>query len=68
MLEVSKLGLVSRINGHQNSLNDDVITWDSQGRAVIIKDPSRFSAELLPKYFNHSNLFSFVRQVSFVSN
>lgn len=34
------------------------------GRSFIIKNQSRFSKELLPLYFKHNNMASFIRQLN----
>lgn len=34
------------------------------GRSFIIKDQARFAKELLPLYFKHSNMASFIRQLN----
>ncbi|XP_077335457.1 heat shock factor protein 3-like [Lithobates pipiens] len=44
--------------------NSDVITWNWDGQNFCILDDQRFSKEILPKYFKHNNLSSFIRQLN----
>ena len=40
------------------------IHWSSDGTAVIISDPAGLSKKVLPKFYNHHNFASFVRQLN----
>ena len=42
----------------------EIISWQSHGRAFLIHEPKVFVSEVLPKYFKHSKLSSFQRQLS----
>jgi HSF-type DNA-binding len=42
---------------------DNLIRWSSKGDAIEIVDAPNFAAQVLPLYFSHSNLCSFVRQL-----
>lgn len=42
----------------------DVVSWQPHGRAFLIRQPKEFVASVLPKYFKHSKLSSFQRQLS----
>lgn len=42
----------------------DLISWSSNGRSFVIRNPARFSKELLPLYFKHNNMASFIRQLN----
>ncbi|XP_034291079.1 heat shock factor protein 3-like isoform X3 [Pantherophis guttatus] len=44
--------------------SDDVISWSRNGQNFCILDEQRFAKELLPKYFKHNNLSSFIRQLN----
>lgn len=40
------------------------ITWNKQGDAVIIVNEKKLASEVLPHYFKHSNIASFIRQLN----
>jgi len=42
----------------------DIVDWNEEGTALIIKKPTEFGQKVLPSYFKHSNLTSFVRQLN----
>ncbi|XP_054852011.1 heat shock factor protein 3-like isoform X2 [Eublepharis macularius] len=44
--------------------SDAVICWSRNGQTFSILDEQRFAKELLPKYFKHNNLSSFIRQLN----
>ncbi|OTF70329.1 heat shock factor protein-like protein [Euroglyphus maynei] len=44
--------------------NNDLICWNRNGHSFIIKDHGRFAKEILPLYFKHSNMASFIRQLN----
>ncbi|KAJ6663189.1 hypothetical protein lerEdw1_010325 [Lerista edwardsae] len=48
----------------EDSGSDDVICWSRNGQNFCILDEQRFAKELLPKYFKHNNLSSFIRQLN----
>ncbi|XP_015278824.1 PREDICTED: heat shock factor protein 3-like [Gekko japonicus] len=48
----------------EDSGSDAVICWSRNGQNFSILDEQRFAKELLPKYFKHNNLSSFIRQLN----
>jgi len=48
----------------QDRAHSDLITWSDCGNFLIIKDVQAFSQKILPTYFKHSNMNSFVRQLN----
>ena len=49
-------------------LNDsfckEFIHWNSEGSGIIIDNINNFCKNILPKYFNHNNYSSFIRQLN----
>jgi len=43
---------------------DDLISWNSLGISFFIRNQQRFSREVLPLYFKHNNMASFIRQLN----
>ncbi|XP_018598591.1 heat shock factor protein 1 [Scleropages formosus] len=43
---------------------NDLICWSQNGCSFLVCDEQRFSKEILPLYFKHSNMTSFVRQLN----
>ncbi|XP_010960753.1 heat shock factor protein 4 isoform X3 [Camelus ferus] len=43
---------------------DHLIHWSPSGTSFLVSDQSRFAKEVLPQYFKHSNMASFVRQLN----
>lgn len=43
----------------------EIIDWNDSGDSFIIHDQVAFVTQLLPQYFKHNNLSSFVRQLNF---
>jgi len=47
-----------------NPETDDLISWSDEGTSFIIKNQPEFARSLLPYYYKHSNMASFVRQLN----
>lgn len=43
---------------------NELICWSSNGVSFFIHDQTRFAKELLPMYFKHNNMASFIRQLN----
>jgi hypothetical protein len=41
-----------------------VISWQGHGRAFLVHDPHEFASHIMPKYFKHTKLTSFQRQLN----
>ncbi|GFN86064.1 heat shock factor protein-like, partial [Plakobranchus ocellatus] len=48
----------------EDPTTDDLIHWDTGGTSFHVYDQQRFSREILPLYFKHSNIASFIRQLN----
>ncbi|KAJ8415758.1 hypothetical protein AAFF_G00403150 [Aldrovandia affinis] len=48
----------------EDSDTDVLICWSHSGTTFHVFDQARFSKEVLPKYFKHNNMASFVRQLN----
>lgn len=46
-----------------NPVWSDICGWGQGGETVVIRKQIDFAKHILPLFFNHSNLQSFVRQV-----
>jgi len=47
-----------------NPDTDELIAWSDEGTSFIIKNQPEFASSLLPYYYKHSNMASFVRQLN----
>ena len=45
-------------------LNIDIFKFFQNGQSFLVLDEQRFAKEILPKYFKHNNMASFVRQLN----
>ncbi|XP_074605492.1 uncharacterized protein LOC141858598 [Brevipalpus obovatus] len=43
---------------------DHLIHWSENGKSFIIKNQAQFAKDLLPLYFKHNNMASFIRQLN----
>ena len=47
-----------------NTNNNSAISWDSEGKKIVISDIVKLCNEVLPKFYNHKNYSSFIRQLN----
>jgi len=47
-----------------NAPEESLIQWSDNGSTVIVLDEKHFAQTVLPKYFKHNNMDSFVRQMN----
>jgi len=43
---------------------DSIVSWTADGTSFVVHDPQRCASEILPRYFKHANLMSWVRQLN----
>lgn len=43
---------------------NEFICWSQEGNSFMVLDEQRFSKEILPKFFKHNNMASFIRQLN----
>lgn len=41
-----------------------IVSWSRGNNSFVVWDPEAFSAQVLPYYFKHGNLSSFIRQLN----
>jgi hypothetical protein len=59
--------LITNSTSTGDAASQDVVSWSFTGIGFIIHDRKRFASELLPKYFGHNKIRSFVRQIQYWS-
>ncbi|KAK0148836.1 Heat shock factor protein 2 [Merluccius polli] len=42
----------------------EFICWSQEGNSFLVLDEQRFAKEILPKFFKHNNMASFIRQLN----
>ena len=47
-----------------NPQTDQAIIWTPKGDSFVITDPDTFARDILPTYFKHNNIRSFIRQLN----
>ncbi|MEE6475552.1 hypothetical protein FKM82_010797 [Ascaphus truei] len=48
----------------EDAHTNEFITWSQNGQSFLVLDEQRFAKDILPKYFKHNNMASFVRQLN----
>lgn len=43
---------------------NELISWSESGQSFMIRNQSKFAKELLPRYYKHNNMASFIRQLN----
>ena len=51
----------------QDNKFPDAVGWNSEGDALVIHKPEEFSSKVLPAYFKHNQVTSFIRQLNLYS-
>jgi len=42
----------------------DIVSWSDDGNYIVIKDLQKFTSKILPVYFKHNKMNSFIRQLN----
>jgi hypothetical protein len=53
--------LTKLFNIVQNNSEQEILRFDESGRILVLEDEDRLQSYLLPEYFGHKNLPSFLR-------
>nr|XP_006825187.1 PREDICTED: heat shock factor protein-like [Saccoglossus kowalevskii] len=48
----------------EDESTNDLIRWGQNGTSFLVCDQGRFAKEVLPNYFKHNNIASFIRQLN----
>ncbi|XP_014060221.2 heat shock factor protein 2 isoform X1 [Salmo salar] len=48
----------------EDSDTNEFISWSQEGNSFLVMNEQRFAKEILPKFFKHNNMASFVRQLN----
>ncbi|KAG7999792.1 Heat shock factor protein 2 [Nibea albiflora] len=48
----------------EDSDTNQLICWSQEGNSFLVLDEQRFAKEILPKFFKHNNMASFIRQLN----
>lgn len=51
----------------KNQQISNIISWNTTGDIIYIRDEKKFIDEVLPKYFKHNNMANFIRQLNMYS-
>ena len=47
-----------------NKNNNSAISWDTDGKKIVISDTIKLCKDILPKFYKHRNYSSFIRQLN----
>lgn len=48
-----------------HTCDPEIVQWSNDGKFFTIKDRCTFTSNIIPKFFKHNNLSSFIRQLNF---
>ncbi|XP_077409203.1 heat shock factor protein 2 [Vanacampus margaritifer] len=48
----------------EDATTNELICWSQEGNSFLVLDEQRFAKEILPKFFKHNNMASFIRQLN----
>ncbi|XP_070844264.1 heat shock factor protein 2 isoform X2 [Chaetodon trifascialis] len=48
----------------EDAETNEFICWSQEGSSFLVLDEQRFAKEILPKFFKHNNMASFIRQLN----
>ncbi|XP_038067155.1 heat shock factor protein-like isoform X2 [Patiria miniata] len=47
-----------------DATNDELIGWGPSGNSFVVQNQTHFAKDILPKFFKHNNMASFIRQLN----
>lgn len=50
-----------------NESDPTILGWDDDGESFVVRNTEQFVSDIIPRYFKHSNMASFTRQLNFYS-
>lgn len=57
-------GFITKVWAMVNAPHERLIKWSRNGTTVLVVDQKKFAQTVLPKYFKHNKMESFVRQMN----
>jgi hypothetical protein len=48
----------------EDPTNNHIVSWTAEGDGIFIKDCNKFEEFIIPKYFKHGKMSSFIRQLN----
>lgn len=64
LTNIQCLSFIKKIYFMIETCDSDVIEWSHTGKYFNIKDTDSFASKILPQFFRHNNLPSFIRQLN----